>query len=92
MTRTGIYFHGRAQKAALPQHATPSPGLAEAESQQASYVQSVAHVQTVKAITQSTKASTEQARANAEQLGDNLTRNKALVASGVISGSIRSSS
>ena len=58
---------------------------AKAESQQASYEQSVAHVQTVKAISESTKASTQQARANAEQLSDDLARNKALVATGVIS-------
>jgi membrane fusion protein, multidrug efflux system len=58
---------------------------AKAESQQASYEQSVAHVQTVKAISESTKASTQQARANAEQLSDDLARNKALAATGVIS-------
>ena len=58
---------------------------AKAESQQASYEQSVAHVQTVKAISESTKASTQQARANAEQLSDDLARNKALVSTGVIS-------
>jgi membrane fusion protein (multidrug efflux system) len=58
---------------------------AKAESQQASYEQSVAHVQTVKAISESTKAGTQQARANAEQLSDDLARNKALAATGVIS-------
>jgi membrane fusion protein (multidrug efflux system) len=58
---------------------------AKAASQQASYEQSVTHVQTVKAIFESTKASTEQARASAEQLNDDLARNKALAATGVIS-------
>jgi len=57
----------------------------KAASQQASYEQSVTHVQTVKAIFESTKASTEQARASAEQLNDDLARNKALAATGVIS-------
>ena len=58
---------------------------AKAASQQASYEQSVTHVQTLKAIFESTKASTAQARATAEQMSDDLARNKALATTGVIS-------
>jgi membrane fusion protein (multidrug efflux system) len=73
------------QEAVNQDEQTVTADKAKADSQQASYEQSVAHVQTVKAISESTKASTEQARANAEQLSDDLARNKALVATGVIS-------
>ena len=58
---------------------------AKAASQQASYEQSVTHVQTLKAIFESTKASTAQARATAAQMSDDLARNKALATTGVTS-------
>lgn len=73
------------QEAVNQDEQTVTVDKAKAESLQASFEQSVAHVQTVKAISESTKASTEQARANAEQLSDDLARNKALVTTGVIS-------
>jgi membrane fusion protein, multidrug efflux system len=73
------------QEAVNQDEQTVTVDKAKAESLQASFEQSVAHVQTVKAISESTKASTEQARANAEQLSDDLARNKALATTGVIS-------
>jgi membrane fusion protein (multidrug efflux system) len=58
---------------------------AKAASLWASYEQSAAHVQTAGEFFESTKAGTEQARADAARLSDDLARNRALAATGVIS-------